>query len=441
VDAASLVFVRVSFGLVLLWEAWRYADYGRISSYYIRPEFLFKYYGFEWVQPWDGNGMYIHFGVLAACALMVACGLLYRVASIGLFLSFTYVFLLDQSRYLNHFYVVSLLALLMAVVPANRLLSLDARLGLVSRSEFVPTWSVFLLRAQVAIVYFYAGIAKLNHDWLRGEPMRSWLAARSDIAIIGQFFREEWAVYFFSWGGLLFDLLIVPLIAWRRTRLLAVVGAIAFHLLNARLFSIGIFPWLMLTVSTVFFEPGWPRKVFAFIERTPGDAPPPWPVSRTVLSLGVGYLAFQVAFPLRHFLYPGPVAWTEEGHRFSWRMKLRDKEASVRIVSRDAKTGESWTEPLGNLTSRQRRDMAAHPDMILQYAHHLAEIYREEGREVEIHATAKVSLNGRAPQLLVDPAVDLAKQPRNLWHASWIRPFDASATARLTEDALEMDDE
>jgi hypothetical protein len=441
VDGASLVFIRVAFGLVVLWEAFRYADNDRIFAYYIQPEYYFKYYGFEWVRPWRGHGMYIHFAVLAAFALMAACGLLYRVTSIGLFLSFTYVFLLDQTRYLNHFYVVCLLALLLAVSPANRFFSLDARLGLVRRSEFVPFWSLFLLRAQVAIVYFYAGIAKINYDWLRGEPMRSWLAARSDIPMIGRFFREEWAVYFFSWGGMLFDLLVVPLIAWRRTRIFAVAGAIAFHLLNARLFSIGIFPWMMLVVSTVFFDPGWPRKVFAFIERTPGEAPPPWPISRVVAALVGAYLAFQVAFPLRHFLYPGPVAWNEEGHRFSWRMKLRDKEAVVKFTTRDPVTGETWTEPMGNLTSKQRREMAARPDMILQYVHHLAEIYREERGEVEIYATAKVSLNGRAPQLLIDPTVDLAKQPHDLRHASWIRPFDATATARLTRGGLGPDEE
>ena len=356
VDAASLVFVRVAFGLVVLWEAWRYVDNGWIAAFYIRPELL------------------------------------------------------------------------------------DARLGLVPRSEFVPFWSVFLLRAQVAIVYFFAGIAKIDRDWLQAEPMRSWLAARTDVPILGRFFREQWAGFLFSWGGLLFDLTIVPLLAWRRTRPFAFVGAVLFHLMNARLFEIGIFPWLMLSVSTLFFDPGWPRKVFAFIDRTPGQAPAPWPVRRTVLAVGGAYLALQVAFPLRHLLYPGPVAWTEEGHRFSWRMKLRDKEAAVQIRVRDAKSGESWIEPLGDLTTKQRRTMAAHPDMILQYAHYLARLYREDQREVEVYAVAKVSLNGRAPQLLVDPAVDLAKQPRDLRHAAWIRPFDARATEKLAEDALEVEE-
>ena len=180
VDGASLVFVRVAFGLVVLWEAWRYADHGRIFAYYIQPEYYFKYYGFEWVRPWRGDGMYLHFAALAAFAVLSACGLLYRAASIGLFLAFTYVFLLDQTRYLNHFYVVSLLALLLAVVPANRSFSLDARLGLARRSEFVPAWSLFLLRAQVAIVYFYAGIAKINPDWLGGSRCAAgWPRART----------------------------------------------------------------------------------------------------------------------------------------------------------------------------------------------------------------------------------------------------------------------
>jgi hypothetical protein len=271
--------------------------------------------------------------------------------------------------------------------------------------------------------------------------MGSWVAGRDDFPIIGRFFRHASAGLVFSWGGLAFDLLIVPLIAWRRTRPYAFVAAVLFHLMNAKLFSIGIFPWLMLAVSTVFFDPGWPRKVFAFIDRTPGETPAVFPARRLVLALGGAYLALQLALPLRHHLYPGPVAWTEEGHRFSWRMKLRDKEASVRLTTRDKKTGETWTEALGDLTTKQRRTMAAHPDMILQYVQHLAEIYREEGRDVEIYATARVSLNGRAPQLMVDPTVDLARQPRDLRHASWIRPFDASATERLARGALEFEEE
>jgi hypothetical protein len=426
VDGASLFFARAAFGLVILWEAFRYADHGWIGEYFLAPEVLFKYYGFEWVRPWPGNGMYWHFAALALFAAMVACGLLYRVAAAGVFLAFTYVFLLDQARYLNHFYFVSLLAVLLAVTPANRSFSLDAKLGLVRRSEHVPAWSLYLLRAQLAVLYVYAGIAKIDGDWLRGDPMGSWLAARSDFPLVGRFFEERWAVLAFSWGGMLFDLLVVPALAWRRTRPFAFAAAILFHLMNARLFNIGIFPWMALAASTLFLDPGWPRRVFAFIDRTPGEAPSPWPwpPRPAQAALCAAWLAVQIAVPLRHHLYPGKVAWTEEGHRFSWRMKLRDKEGTVRIQLRDARTGETWIAPLGDLTARQRGSIADRPDMLLQYAHHLARLYREDGREVEVYAEAAVSLNGRVPQLMVDPTVDLAKQPRTLRSAPWIRPFE-----------------
>jgi hypothetical protein len=130
---------------------------------------------------------------------------------------------------------------------------------------------------------------------------------------------------------------------------------------------------------------------------------------------------------LRHLLYPGDVAWTEEGHRFSWRMKLRDKSGSVQLRVRDSVTGKEWIDSLDELTKRQRRKMATHPDMLLQYAHHLARRHAAEGRTVEVYAAAEVSLNGREQQLLVDPGVDLSKEPRNLWPASWILPFDRAA--------------
>ena len=437
-DGASLAFARIAFGLIVLWESWRYAEKGWIHTYYVKPAFFFTYYGFDWVRPWPGNGMYLHFFALAVLAVFVAAGLFHRVASALLFLAFTYVFLLDETRYLNHFYVVSILALLIAFVPASNAMSLDARFGFVKRHGFVPTWSVWLLRAQLTIVYAYAGIAKLDHDWLRGEPMRSWLANRTEFPILGRVFRHEAAVTAFTWGGMGFDLAIAPLLLWRRSRPYAFVAAMLFHWMNDQLFTIGIFPWLMIGVSTLFFDPGWPRRVFAFLQRTATEAPV-FRESRTVLAIGGVFLALQLLVPLRHLLYPGVVAWTEEGHRFSWRMKLRDKDGTVSFRVRDPATNTEWVESSADLTKRQRGEMATHPDMLLQYAHHLAAKYAAKGQSVQVFATAKVTLNGREPQLLVDPEVDLAAQPRTLWPAAWIRPLEREA-ATHTVEAPEVED-
>ena len=103
VDIASLVFFRIAFGVVIIYEVWLQFSRGWIKLDYIDPDYHFSYYGFGWVQQWPGNGMYFHFlalGVMGAC---IALGLWYRIATVLFFLGFTYVFLLDQALYLNHF--------------------------------------------------------------------------------------------------------------------------------------------------------------------------------------------------------------------------------------------------------------------------------------------------------------------------------------------------
>ena len=255
VDIASLACFRIVFGAIMLWEVIRYFSHGWIERYFITPTFHFTFYGFGWVQPWPGDGMYWHFFALGVLALLIMVGFLYRLSAALFFLGFTYVFLLDQARYLNHFYLVCLLSLLMVLIPAHRALSVDALARPSLRAATAPAWALWLLRAQVGLVYFYAGVAKLNGDWLRGEPIRDWLAYRTDFPIIGPLFTQEPVMWMFAYGGLLLDLLLAPLLLWRRTRWFAFALAVLFHLLNAGLFSIGIFPWLMIAATVMFFPP------------------------------------------------------------------------------------------------------------------------------------------------------------------------------------------
>src|SRR6185503_14841474 len=245
VDISFLVFFRIVFGGIILWEAYRYFTNGWISRYFVEPAVTFSYYGFSWVKPWPGSGMYIHFFVLGLAAACVMAGFLYRIAAPVLFLAFTYFFLLDQTRYLNHFYLVCLISFLMCFLPAERAFSFDALLRRKIRSDVVPAWTLWLLRAQVGIPYFYGGLAKLNSDWIHGgEPMRSWLRPLTRMPALGPIFAAEWLVYSFVIGGLLLDLLVVPLLLWRRTRPFAFAAAVIFNLVNAVIFDIGIFPWL-----------------------------------------------------------------------------------------------------------------------------------------------------------------------------------------------------
>ena len=449
VDISFLVFFRILFGGIMLWETYRYFSRGWISRYYIEPAVNFTYYGFSWVQPWQGRGMYIHFVVLGLAAACIMVGFLYRFAAPVFFLAFTYVFLLDQTRYLNHFYLVCLISFLMCFLPAERAFSVDAWLRPKIRSAVVPAWTLWLLRVQVGIPYFFGGIAKLNSDWiLGGEPMRAWLKPLTALPRYGYIFASDPMVYSFAYGGLLFDLLVVPLILWRRTRPIAFVAAVAFNLVNATIFNIGIFPWFMLGALFIFFSPDLPRRFVRELLKKEGatpsenvsDAPVvknaslPVPPAEQKLVAGLlaAYLAFQFVFPLRHFLYPGDVSWTEEGHDFSWHMKLRRKTGNAIFTITHPASGTSWTVlPQHYVRPHQLSKMTTKPDCILQFAHYLAEEKRREGYDnVEVRANVMVSLNSRQPQLLIDPNTDLAKQQESLLPDRWILPLTTPLESR-----------
>ena len=431
VDSASLVFFRIAFGFLMLIEVWRYLDKGWINRYFIAPDYWFHYTGFGWVRPWEGDGMVIHFYVMGVFALGIMLGFCYRLCAIGFFFAFTYVFLLEKANYLNHFYLISLVSFLLIWVSPHRALSLDARLRPSIASDTVPAWMRILLVAQLGIVYFYAGIAKISRDWLSGRPLDKWLAAEDDFPLIGPLFELDVTPLFFAWSGFLLDLLAAPLLLWRRTRMIMFVFLVMFHLTNVRLFDIGIFPWLAIGMTTLFFDPSWPRRIFNWPSAGSVDGSTV-NVSRRrqwLIAAGFcGYLAAQALFPLRHHLYPGNVAWTEEGHNFSWRMKLRSKRGTVRFRLHNPDTGMSWHANIEKyLSDRQERKMASRPLMIHHFAKYLAERAREEGHErVEVYVRSRASLNGRKLQTLIDPSVDLAAEPIRWLRADpWLVPLEA----------------
>lgn len=423
IPIGQLVIFRVLFGGIMFWEVTRYFQHGWIEKYYIEPQFHFSYYLFDWVQPWPGDGMIWHFYLLGGLALLIMAGCCYRLSMAAFFVAFSYVFLLEEARYLNHLYLVCLISFLMIFIPAHRAISVDAwwRPGL--QTNDVPAWSLWLLRFQIGLVYFFGGIAKINGDWLQGEPMRMWLAERTDFPLIGQWFTEEWLVYLFAYGGLLFDLLFVPLVFYPRTRPLILLISVFFHLTNDTLFVIGIFPWFMLGANVLFLPSRW------FGAATPpAETVKPLTTYQKLLFAVLGlYCLFQVLFPLRHWLYPGEVHWTEEGHRFAWHMKLRDKSGFAEFFVIDPDTnGVAIIDLNDYLLPHQRSAMVTRPDMLLEFSHYLAEQFRAQGyMDFDIRVRARISLNGRPPQLMIDTAVNLAEQPRSWRPGKWILPLES----------------
>ncbi|NUN48185.1 MAG: HTTM domain-containing protein [Candidatus Brocadiae bacterium] len=426
VDGASVALMRFAFGALMVWDGYRYLSNGWVLNYWIRPSHFFHYDGFSWVRPWPGQGMYWHFGFLIAAAAAMALGAAWRLSAAVFAVLFGMVFLFDQANYLNHFYLITLLGFAWIFIPAHTTASVDAALRPSIATADVPRWSLWLLRFLIAVPYFFGGVAKLNPDWLRGEPMRQWLLQRSDWPYVGSLFQTESATWFFAYGGLALDLFIVPALLWKKTRKWAFIGALAFHGLNAQLFSIGVFPWMMMAATTIFFEPEWPREIFRWFARpAPRPVPPLNPAGAAGFVLLAAFVTAQVLIPFRHLLYPGYVSWTEEGHRFSWHMKLRDKEATTVIRAREPGTGRTWKVlPSDYLSPRQVTKFQDQPDMLKKFALIVAEDHRKKtGRELEIRAEVMCSLNGRKKQLLIDPEIDLVRAPWGLGPTPWILPL------------------
>ncbi len=390
--------------------------------------------GFEWVHPLGPAGMHITFTILAFSALFITIGLFYRFSVIVFFVSFTYIELIDVATYLNHYYFISLVSFLLIWLPADRHYSVDTLLHPEKTKLTVPAWTIGILRFQLAIVYIFAGIAKLNYDWLiEALPMRIWLPAKSHLPIVGSLMYETWVPYLFSWFGAAYDLFIVFFLLNRRTRPVAYVFVIVFHVATAIFFpAIGVFPYVMMVSSLVFFSGGFHEKLlsfFPFYKSTKLNAYGNGAIYRynymPAISAGIGvYVLIQLFIPVRFLLYPGHLFWNEEGFRFSWRVMLMEKSGNAYFTVRE-KGGRAFeVNNAEYLTTFQEKMMSTQPDMILKYAHYLAAQYKKRGlQNPEVHGEVYVALNGQHSRLFIDSAVDLAAQPLSWGHYNWVLPY------------------
>jgi len=442
VDASGLAVFRILFGLLTLASTLRFLANGWVELFFLRPKFFFKYWGFSWVTVWPEWALYAHFGALAVLSVLITLGLFYRVAIVLFFVGFTYLELMDVTYYLNHYYLVSLLSLLLIFVPAHRALSLDAlRKPSIAAAE-LPLGFTYLLRFQVATIYFFAGLAKLGTDWLiYAQPLNIWLSSRTDTPIVGALFDEPLAAYAMSWAGFLFDTTIAFWMSWSRTRPYAYAAILFFHFFTHILFNIGMFPLIMIIAALVFFPPEWPRRFLpsSWGRREKTAAPPEsqtfeWTAKTKLAAAAVVlYGLAQIAVPLRHFAYPGSVIWNEQGMRWSWKVMVRQKDGSITYRVRFPETGRvTQVPPRRYLTDYQEREMSGQPDLILQLGKHIADDYERRGYgRVEVYVEALVSMNGRPARPMIDSSMDLTKIDDGLAVARWILPEPEEPPIRL----------
>lgn len=407
-----LAIFRMAFGFLMCFSMFRFMYNGWIEDCYITSEFHFTYQFFEWIKPFEISTMYFLVALCGVSALSIGLGLLYRWASLLFFLSFTYLELIEKAWYLNHYYFVSLVGFLLLLVPANRNYSLDKKLGFVPSLNQIPNWAIIILKLQLCTVYFFGGVAKIKSDWLiEAQPLKIWLKAKTDLPVLGWLFDYDITPYLFSWSGMLYDLAI-PFLLWsKKTRPIAYVLVVGFHIITYVLFNIGMFPWLMIFGSLIFLtQQEWKNILGAFKINLDEDVSVSTPQTKKyVLTFLTIFFGFQFIFPFRHIVLTDNVLWTENGFRFSWNVMIMEKNGITEFTVVDKNTGKRWIEyPSKHLTEIQEKQMSFQPDMIWQYAQFLKKKHNKEGRNnLSIYVDSKVSLNGRPSQTYINPEIDL----------------------------------
>lgn len=404
VSAASAAVFRIGFGGAGALLVVRFFAHDWINRLYVDPVFHFTYPGFGWVRPLSAPGMHLLFAGLGLAAVAVAVGFRHRLFAVVFALGLAYLELIDRTLYLNHYYWMVLTGLVIAFLPLSNTWSVDSRYGSIADRGRVPAWVVWVLRFQVGMVYFFAGLAKLNTDWLiRAEPLATWLPARSGLWLVGPVLAMPVTAFALSWVGALFDLTIVGWLSWRRTRPFAYVVLVAFHLTTWILFpSIGLFPLIMSIGALVFFEPGWPLRLtgarFVSTARA-GRLSPAW------VTLACIYALVMLALPLRHHLRDSDVAWSGDGYLGSWQVMLNEKSGSAEFIVWDADNDSHWwTGPPDYLTERQVMVMATDPALIAQ----TAELVSADNGGLPVSADVKMAINGRPSTQFTDPDVIVA---------------------------------
>lgn len=383
VDGASLAVFRIAVGLVMALEAfalWRpnpaaiSVGTSPIETYYAGPDitFHFPYEGFEWLPLLPAPLIHALVGIMAFAGVCMALGLWYRFSVTTVFLTWAYLFLVESTRtyWQSHYYLELLVVFLLVWMPAARRYSVDAWLRPHGHpAQIVPLWSLVLLRGQLVIAYFYAGVAKLNVDWLLDAVPVRWFLTNPDVTVpyepyltAGQIgcvkgiLHNAGFAYFISYAGLTFDLAIGFLLLIRRTRIFGLMLMVVFHATNHFVIfdDISWFPLLGVTTALIFLDADWPERFWKWMRR-PRLVKPDWnwfavgailfplvgaslgwklrasesseeakehfPLGRGILRFVAAWLIWQSIYPLRHYAILGDGRFTYEGLSFSWRLK------------------------------------------------------------------------------------------------------------------------
>lgn len=426
-DNAPLIVFRIFFGFLLACETLGAILTGWVKDNFIDPRFTFSHIGMEWLQPLPGFGMYVYFSLMALLGLMVMLGYKYRFSIISFTLLWAGVYYMQKTSYNNHYYLLLLVSLTMCFLPAHRYKSIDTAQNPQLLAYSMPAWCRWVMVAQISMVYFFATVAKFYPAWLSGDFTLSLLANNVKNAALFDILVTRPFALFIAYAGIVFDLAVVPLLLWRRTRFAALVASLVFHIFNSVTLKIGIFPFFALTFVVFMYPPEQIRKLF--LRKKPHVlAAHPQEGKAVFTYFFVPFLLLQLGLPLRHHFIKGDVLWTEEGHRLSWRMMLRTRNGSTAFTIKDKDTGTPlYYDVYAALTPKQYHIMNANPDMIWQMAQRIKKHFARQGKNVSVYVDARAAVNNGPYLTLIDPKTDLAAAEWHYFsHNPWVVLYDES---------------
>lgn len=433
IDNSQIIVWRIFFGLLVAIECWGAIATGWVKETFVEPSFTFSFIGFEWTHFLLGPTMYYVYGFLGFLGILIAIGAFYKISSFLFAVSWSLVYFMQKEHYNNHYYLLMLVSWFMVFIPSNRLKSVDVLIWPQLRSNVTYNWTRLIFIFQLFIVYIYAAVAKLYQGWWSGDFLKGqyrnlgrWVQENIEWQTLTDFVYSREFAKLLSVIGFWFDLLIIPLLMWKRTRIAALIAAVFFHLFNSVTLHIGIFPFFALAMSVFFFPPKTIHRLF--LDRRAAYLPDSYEFKPRFTNHSLFavvfflYFGWQIYLPLRHWLIPGDVLWTEEGHRLSWRMMLRDRTATIVFKVKDKKTATEYKVNLSEeMTPLQLSRISTHPDMIWQFAQRLKQEYAAKGKDVSVFVNSQVSVNGGPFYEFTDSNADLAAAKwKYFGHQDWM---------------------
>ncbi|KAF4523661.1 hypothetical protein B566_EDAN006031 [Ephemera danica] len=457
-DGASLGVVRALFGLLMVVDIAEERGLSRVDVKWGNPDEC-RFPLFSFFQPFPMQWMCIVYGLMWLGAVGIMLGFLFRLSCISFLIPYVYIFLLDKTTWNNHSYLYGLTTMLLLSSQANQYCSIDSFVW-PKKTKYIPLWNYAILRYQFFILYFVAGLKKIDPDWLNGHSMGQlsyhWVFTPFRHFLTG----EEIDYWIIHVGGFLLDLTIGFWLFFDKTRPIALLFCASFHVMNSQLFAIGMFPYVCLVTMLLFCNPDWPRNLIYQFRKRIGfqysttsqkkhgltdddkkyyDYQQKWKKIITVSLLGL-HIALQAFLPYSHFITKGYNTWTNGLYGYSWDMMVHNWN-TIRIMPRivDETTGQEHFLDANAWVSSDR--WAQHADMVVQWAKCMETNLREsqEMHHVSVYLDVWSSLNGRFQQRMYDPHVNLLTADWSPFKQTpWIMPLMLEfSTWRSTMNEIE----